>query len=72
MQRGINAAKLPDMKLTNDEIIELRVKILRGIALAFEKLVEIKKKTNTKFAFSKEGQIYFVEAKDVWEYYECK
>ena len=65
MQRGINAAKLSDMKLTNNEIIELRGKILRGIALAFEKLIEIKKKTNSKFAFSKDGQIYFVKAKDL-------
>ncbi len=65
MQPGINAAKLPDMKLTNDEIIELRGKILKGITIAFEKLVETKKKTNSKFAFSKDGQIYFITAKDI-------
>ena len=65
MQTGISVARLPDMELTNDEIIELRDKILKGITLAFEKLIETKKKTNSEFAFSKDGQIYFIKAKDL-------
>ena len=72
MLHGINVAKLSEMKLTNDEIIELRVKILRGIELAFEKLVESKSKTNGEFVFSRDGKIYFVKAKELTECYESK
>ena len=65
MLLGINVAKLSEMKLTNDEIIELRVKILRGIELAFEKLVKTKQKDDGEFVYSKDGKIYFVKANEM-------
>ena len=54
-----------DIALNTDKINELRRKILKGIELAFEKLVETKKKTNSSFLFSKDGHIYYVKAKDL-------
>ena len=61
-----------DITLNTDKINELRRKILKGIALAFEKLVESKSKTNGEFVFSRDGKIYFVKAKELTECYESK
>ena len=72
MHPGINAAKLSDMVILNDNIIEFCRKILKGIELAFEKLVESKSKTNGEFVFSRDGKIYFVKAKELTECYESK
>lgn len=59
-----------DIALNTDKINELRRKILKGIELAFEKLVESKSKTNSEFVFSRDGKMYFVKAKDLKECYE--
>lgn len=72
MHPGINAAKLSDMVILNDNIIEFCRKILKGIELAFEKLVESKSKNNSEFVFSRDGKIYFVKARDLKECYENK
>jgi hypothetical protein len=72
MLPGINEAKLPDMVILSENIIELRRKILKGIELAFEKLVESKSKNNSEFVFSRDGKIYFVKARDLKECYESK
>ena len=61
-----------DITLNTDKINEIRRKILKGIELAFEKLVESKSKTNGEFVFSRDGKIYFVKAKELTECYESK
>jgi hypothetical protein len=61
-----------DITFNTDKINELRRKILKGIELAFEKLVESKSKTNGEFVFSRDGKIYFVKAKELKECYESK
>ncbi len=61
-----------NIALNTDKINELRSKILKGIELAFEKLVESKSKTNGEFVFSRDGKIYFVKAKELTECYESK
>jgi len=61
-----------DIALNTDKINEFRGKILKGIELAFEKLVESKSKTNGEFVFSRDGKIYFVKAKELTECYESK
>ena len=61
-----------NIALNTDKINELRSKILKGIELAFEKLVESKSKTNGEFVFSRDGKIYFVKAKELKECYESK
>jgi tartrate dehydratase beta subunit/fumarate hydratase class I family protein len=60
------------VELSNDKIIELRGKILKGIELAFEKLVKTKQKDDGEFVYSKDGKIYFVKAMDLKECHECK
>jgi hypothetical protein len=44
-----------DIALNTDKINELRSKILKGIELAFEKLVETKRKTMEKYILSKQA-----------------
>ena len=51
--------------MNNEKIIELREKILKGIELAFEKLVKTKQKDDGEFVYSKDGKIYFVKASEL-------
>jgi len=51
--------------MNDKNIIELREKILKGIELAVEKLIEEKKKTDGELVFYKDGKIVFVKAKDM-------
>jgi hypothetical protein len=51
--------------LNDKEIAELREKILKGIALSFEKLVQEKIKTDGELVFSIDGEIVFIKAKDL-------
>jgi hypothetical protein len=51
--------------MNKDEIIELREKILKGIELAFEKLVKTKQKNDGEFVYSKDGKILIVKAKEL-------
>ena len=51
--------------MNNADIIELRGKILNGISLAFEKLIQSKQKSNGELVFSKDGEIVFIKAKDL-------
>jgi hypothetical protein len=48
-----------------NNIAILREKILKGIELAFQRLVEKKSKENGELVFSKDGKIIFVKAKDL-------
>jgi len=50
--------------MNDKEIIELREKILKGIGLAFDKLVQSKIKTDGELVFSIDGKIVFIKAKD--------
>jgi hypothetical protein len=51
--------------LNNAKVIELREKILKGIELAFEKLVKFKQKDNGELVYSKDGKIFFVKANEM-------
>ena len=47
------------------DIKELEKKILEGIALAYQKLVEQKKKEDEELVFSQDGKIVVVKARDL-------
>lgn len=47
------------------DIKELEKKILEGIALAYQKLVEQKKKEDGELVFSQNGKIVIVKARDL-------
>lgn len=47
------------------DIKELENKILEGIALAYQKLVEQKKKEDGELVFSQDGKIVVVKARDL-------
>lgn len=47
------------------DINELEKKILEGIALAYQKLVEQKKKEDGELVFSQDGKIVVVKARDL-------
>ena len=51
--------------MNDEKIIELREKILKGIQLAFEKLVLEKQRNNDELVFSKDGKIIYVKARDL-------
>jgi len=51
--------------MKNKEIAELREKILKGIALSAERLIQLKQKTNGELVFSKDGEIVFIKASDL-------
>ena len=51
--------------MNNANIIELRGKILKGITLAIEKLIQAKQKNNGELVFSKDGKIVFINANDL-------
>jgi hypothetical protein len=47
------------------KIVLLRESILKGIELAFQRLVEKKSKENGELVFSKDGKIFYIKAKDL-------
>jgi len=51
--------------MSDVEIKELRDKIVRGIALAYERLVEQKKKEDGELVFSDKGKIVKIKARDL-------
>jgi hypothetical protein len=51
--------------MDNEKIIELREKILKGIALAFEKLIKTKQKNDGEFVYSKDDKIIFIKANEL-------
>ncbi len=51
--------------MNNEKIIELREKILKGIELAFEKLIITKQRNNGNFVYSKDGKIIIVKANEL-------
>jgi hypothetical protein len=51
--------------MINNNIIDLREKILKGIALAFDKLIQTKQKNNDELVYSKNGKIVFIKANEL-------
>ena len=51
--------------MNNENIIMLREKILKGIELAFEKLIKTKQKNNGEFVYSKDDKIIFIKANEM-------
>jgi len=51
--------------MNDNKIIELRENILRGIELAFEKLIKIKQKNNGEFVYSKDDKIIIIKANEL-------
>jgi hypothetical protein len=51
--------------MTEKEVDALREKIVKGITLAHERLVEQKKKEDGEFVFAKDGKIVVVKARDL-------
>jgi hypothetical protein len=51
--------------MNNENIIELRSKILKGIELSFEKLVLAKQKSDGQFVYSKDDKIFFIKAAEL-------
>lgn len=51
--------------MNENDIKELEEKILEGVVLAYEKLVEQKKKEDGELVFSREGKIVVVKARDL-------
>ncbi|MDO9254823.1 MAG: hypothetical protein Q7U54_04855 [Bacteroidales bacterium] len=51
--------------MNNENIIELRSKILKGIELSFEKLIQAKQKNNGFLVYSKDDKIFFVKASEL-------
>lgn len=47
------------------EVQQLEEKILRGIELAYQRLVEQKKREDGELVFSQEGKIVVVKARDL-------
>lgn len=48
-----------------NDFLSIRLKILQGIELAFQRLVEKKSKENGELIFSKDGQIIRIKAKEI-------
>lgn len=51
--------------MSDQEKKELRDRILCGISLAFERLVEQKKKEDAELVFSENGKIVRIKARDL-------
>ncbi|MDR1416922.1 MAG: hypothetical protein LBJ57_05840 [Prevotellaceae bacterium] len=51
--------------MTEEEQNEIRDKIVKGTTLAYERLVEQKKKEDGELVFSKDGKIVVVKARDL-------
>ena len=51
--------------MNNESIKDLRDKIVRGIELAFERLIVSKQKEDADLVFSNDGKIIKVKARDL-------
>ncbi len=51
--------------MNTEEIAEIKIKILKGIDLAYQKLLEDKIKEDGEIAVSKNGKVILVKAKDL-------
>jgi adenylate cyclase len=51
--------------MKNKKINELREKILKGLELSYEKLLQVKRKNNGELVFSKDEKIVIVKAADI-------
>ena len=51
--------------MNNENIKDLREKILKGLELAYKKLIKTKSKNNEELVYSKDGNIIFVKAREL-------
>jgi hypothetical protein len=51
--------------MNTDKVKELRNKIIKGIDLAYERLLIAKQKDNSELVFTRNGKIIKVKAKDL-------
>jgi hypothetical protein len=51
--------------MTKEGEIELRNKIMKGIELAFKRLIQAKQKEDGELVFSRNGKIIKIKAKDL-------
>lgn len=51
--------------MNNEMIIELREKILKGIEVAYKKLIKTKQKNNGEFVYSKDDKIIIIKANEL-------
>ena len=51
--------------MNNENIKDLREKILKGLELAYKKLIMTKSKNNEELVYSKDGNIIFVKAREL-------
>jgi hypothetical protein len=51
--------------MNNEEIAEMKIKILKGIDVAYQKLLDTKIKEDGAIAVSKNGKVILVKAKDL-------
>ncbi len=50
--------------MKKEDIIEMRIKIIKGIELAFERLLIEKQKDDSELVFSQNGKIVKIKARD--------
>jgi hypothetical protein len=51
--------------MNNENIKDLREKILKGLELAYRKLIIAKSKNNEELVYSKDGNIIFIKASEL-------
>lgn len=51
--------------MTSENVKDLRTKILQGIKMSYNKLVDAKQKENGELVFSRKGKIVKIKAKDL-------
>ena len=51
--------------MNKEEVIVMRNKIIKGVDLAYERLLIAKQKDNSELVFSRNGKIIKVKAKDL-------
>ena len=51
--------------MKDKKIIELREKILKGIELSYERLVQSKIKSDGEIVISRDGKVVIIKAKDL-------
>ena len=60
----LNGIKFSIFVIMDAKTLELRSKIIKGFELTFEKLIEFKKKINSKIVVSKNDKILYLNPED--------
>jgi len=48
----------------NDNVTNIRLKIIEGLQVSFDRLIAFKKKINSKIVISKDGKIFYLKPED--------